>query len=66
VGGHLGRPPAEARGVAVLGGPADPVADAMFSLADGLALRMASTPGRDHRASRAAAETAARALLMAP
>ena len=37
----------------------------LFSLADGLALGMVSEPARDHGASLAAAETAARALLRA-
>jgi AcrR family transcriptional regulator len=61
---HLAR--AEAGGVVALGGPAEAVADALFSLADGLALRMVSEPARDHRPTLRVAETAARALLRAP
>jgi AcrR family transcriptional regulator len=64
LGGHLAA--CEARGVVALGGPAEAVADVLFSLADGLALRMVSEPARDHGATLAAAETAARALLRAP
>jgi AcrR family transcriptional regulator len=68
VRGHLAAHLAdcEERGVVALGGPADAVADVLFSLADGLALRMVSEPARDHGATLAAAETAARALLRAP
>jgi AcrR family transcriptional regulator len=64
LGAHLER--CEARGVVALGGPASAVAEVLFSLADGLALRMVSEPARDHRPSLRAAETAARALLRAP
>jgi AcrR family transcriptional regulator len=65
---HLGTHLAacEERGVVALGGPPEAVADVLFSLADGLALRMVSEPARDHRPSLRAAETAARALLLAP
>jgi AcrR family transcriptional regulator len=64
LGGHLAA--CEARGVVALGGPAEAVAEVLFSLADGLALRMVSEPARNHGPSLAAAETAARALLRAP
>jgi AcrR family transcriptional regulator len=64
LGTHLGA--CEERGVVSLGGPPEAVADVLFSLADGLALRMVSEPGRDHRPSLRAAETAARALLRVP
>jgi AcrR family transcriptional regulator len=64
LGGHLAR--CEERGVVSLGGPSEAVADVLFSLADGLALRMVSEPARDHGPTLRAAETAARALLRAP
>jgi AcrR family transcriptional regulator len=64
LGAHLAE--CESRGVVSLGGPAEAVADVLFSLADGLALRMVSEPAGDHRPSLRAAETAARALLRAP
>ncbi len=64
LGGHLAR--AHERGIVVLGGPPEAVADVLFSLADGLALRMVSEPARDHKPAMHAAETAARALLRAP
>ena len=45
------------------GADAEAVATVLFSLADGLALRMLADPGHDWRPTLAAATGAARALL---
>jgi AcrR family transcriptional regulator len=52
-----------AEGVLHLGAEPDAVADVLFSLADGVALRMLAEPGRDFAATVAAGVTAVRAIL---
>lgn len=54
---------AEREGVLRLHAPADSVVDVLFSIGDGLAMRMLSEPGRDYAPTMAAAAFAARALL---
>ena len=53
----------EAEGVIRLAAPAEAVATVLFSLGDGLALRLIADPGHDHRETLRAAEQAGRALL---
>jgi AcrR family transcriptional regulator len=52
-----------AEGVLHLGAGAEAVADVLFSLADGVALRMLAEPGRDFSATVAAGVSAVRAIL---
>jgi len=52
-----------AEGVLHLGADAEAVADVLFSLADGVALRMLAEPGRDFSATVAAGVSAVRAIL---
>ena len=65
VRGHLGGILAEARDAGVIALAADPevVAEVLFSLADGLGMRMLAEPERDFEPSLAAALTAAAALV---
>ena len=65
VRGHLGGILAEARDAGVVTLAADPevVAEVLFSLADGLGMRMLAEPERDFEPSLAAALTAAAALV---
>jgi AcrR family transcriptional regulator len=62
---HLGGLLADARdgGVIRLAGEPDAVAEVLFSLADGLAMRMLVEPTRDYRPALATATAAARALV---
>lgn len=53
----------EAEGVLHLRGEPEAVVDVIFSLGDGLAMRMLSEPGRDYAPTIAAGVTAVRALL---
>jgi AcrR family transcriptional regulator len=53
----------QAEGVLHLGAGAEAVADVLFSLGDGIALRMLAEPGRDFAASVGAAVLAVRALI---
>ena len=55
----------EAEGVLKLGAPPDAVADVLFSLADGMALRMLAEPERDFTPALEAAVASVRALLIA-
>lgn len=56
----------EAEGVMRLAAPADAVVDVLFGLADGLALRMLSEPGREYADTIRAGVMSVRALLDAP
>ncbi|MGH2839495.1 MAG: TetR/AcrR family transcriptional regulator [Solirubrobacteraceae bacterium] len=56
----------EAEGVLKLGGEPDAVVDVIFSLGDGLAMRMLSEPDRDYAPTIAAGVRAVRALLEDP
>jgi AcrR family transcriptional regulator len=51
-------------GVIRLAGEPDAVSEVLFSLADGLAMRMLAEPGRDYGAALATAVLAARALVL--
>ena len=53
----------EAEGVLRLHGPADAVADVLFSMADGIAMRMLTERDRDFEPSVAAGIRAIRALI---
>ncbi len=53
----------QAEGVLHLHGEAEAIADILFSLADGIALRMVAEPGRDWATTIEAATVAVRALL---
>jgi AcrR family transcriptional regulator len=53
-------------GVLALRADPETIADVVFSLADGLALRMLAQPDRDHTATLAAGVACARALLSEP
>lgn len=56
---------AEEQGIIRLHAPADAVADIMFAIGDGMAVRMLGEPDRDYSASMAAAITCAATLLSA-
>jgi len=56
----------EAEGAVRLGAEAEEVADVLFALGDGMALRMLAEPGRDWATTIAASVAAARPLLDAP
>ena len=68
VRGHLGGILAQARDAGVIGLAAEPevVAEVLFSLADGLGMRMLAEPGRDFEPTLVAALAAASALVRPP
>jgi hypothetical protein len=55
---------ARADGVIALAAEPDPVAEVLFALADGLAMRLLAEPARDHGPALAAALLGARALVV--
>jgi AcrR family transcriptional regulator len=68
VRGHLAGLLAGARdeGVIRLAGEPEPIAEVLFALADGLAMRMLAEPGRDYGEPLGVALLAARALVLDP
>ena len=57
---------AQERGIVKLGAPADAVAEVVFAMGDGIALRMLSEPAHDHGPALDAGVKALRVLIAAP